>query len=379
MEKKEEPNPKKIKLDEEANMETLPDEMWLMVFSYLEVQDLGRCASVSKQFQKIAYEKALWQKLPINLEGKSYIMKIPVEFIQYILKRGTAYLNLSTVEILGDQLLLDQPNSLKYLNYQQPYDVVYNNKNNLLTFCTQLEKLACYISKFDNNDISQCIKQNIESLKCLQIHCCDMDEKDTIKLVAAINDCKQLEELSFFGAYHFFKNNILLKNLPGNLKKLYLNNTLKIEDLKVVVAKCRTLEDLFCSIDCCRNSTCHHLDQAISIIVGSPLSDTLVNLSLKKLIGDFQVHEQFHAKCLELGQMKKLKKIEIKIKGTEQKKVKDLLRKNLPHLTIVEDRKKDNFLTPADPGPQGLWEKSCNPVKFFPDDYCTDSDWSDNK
>ena len=118
MEKKEEPNPKKIKLDEEANMETLPDEMWLMVFSYLEVQDLGRCASVSKQFQKIAYDKALWQKLPINLEGKNYKMKIPVEFIQYILKRGTAYLNLSNFEILGDQLLLHQPNSLKYLNYK---------------------------------------------------------------------------------------------------------------------------------------------------------------------------------------------------------------------------------------------------------------------
>ena len=59
-------------------------------------------------------------------------------------------------------------------------------------------------------------------------------------------------------------------------------------------------------------------------------------------------------------------------------KAREIIRKNLPHLTIVEDRKKDNFLTPADPGPQGLWEKSCNPVKFFPDDYCTDSDWSDN-
>ena len=40
MEKKEEPNPEKIKLDEEANMETLPEEVWLMIFSYLSRQKL---------------------------------------------------------------------------------------------------------------------------------------------------------------------------------------------------------------------------------------------------------------------------------------------------------------------------------------------------
>ena len=80
-------------------MEKIPNEVLLMIFGYLEVKDLLRCATVSKSFQVMAYDKALWQKLPINLEGESYIMKIPVEFIQYILKRGTAYLNLSNVEI----------------------------------------------------------------------------------------------------------------------------------------------------------------------------------------------------------------------------------------------------------------------------------------
>ena len=39
----------------------IPNEIWLKIFSYLEVQDLNRCAYVSKQFQEIAYEKALWQ------------------------------------------------------------------------------------------------------------------------------------------------------------------------------------------------------------------------------------------------------------------------------------------------------------------------------
>ena len=70
-------------------METLPNEIWLKVFSYLGVQDLNRCAAVSK-FQKFAYEKALWQKLPINLAAK----QVPAEFIQQIVERGTSYLNL---------------------------------------------------------------------------------------------------------------------------------------------------------------------------------------------------------------------------------------------------------------------------------------------
>ena len=44
--KTEEPDPKKIKLNEESNMETLPDEILLNIFSYFEVQDLIRCAAV---------------------------------------------------------------------------------------------------------------------------------------------------------------------------------------------------------------------------------------------------------------------------------------------------------------------------------------------
>ena len=73
--------------------------------------------------------------------------------------------------------------------------------------------------------------------------------------------------------------------------------------------------------------------------------------------------------------MTKLQKIEIKTRY-EGKEIKVFLRKNLPHLTLVENRKHDNFLTPADPGLQGLWEKSCTPVNLFPDvpDYREDYD-----
>ena len=85
------------------------------------------------------------------------------------------------------------------------------------------------------------------------------------------------------------------------------------------------------------------------------------------------VHEQLGAKFLELEQMKKLKKLEIGAgdwgwRGKE--KVKDMLGKNLPHLTIVEDRQKENFFVPAHPYAKqdrfsGFWEISCNRLSLF--------------
>ena len=81
------------------------------------------------------------------------------------------------------------------------------------------------------------------------------------------------------------------------------------------------------------------------------------------------VHEQFGAKCFELGEMKKLKKIEIDVPEEIRN-----FRENLLHLTIVEDwhhlnfsRHHLNFSLPADPFKKfssnlGFWEISCKPV-----------------
>ena len=92
-------------------MEKIPNEILLKIFSYLEVQDLGKCASVCKKFHEIAYERRLWQRLSVNLYGK----QVPVEFLQHIMKHGIAYINLDCAGISGDLLYFAQQNSLKYL------------------------------------------------------------------------------------------------------------------------------------------------------------------------------------------------------------------------------------------------------------------------
>ena len=94
-----------------TTMEKIPNEILLKIFSYLEVQDLGRCARVSKQFHEVAYDRSLWQKLPINLTEK----QVPVEFVQHIMKRGIAYINLDCAKMVGYSRHFAQQNSLKYL------------------------------------------------------------------------------------------------------------------------------------------------------------------------------------------------------------------------------------------------------------------------
>ena len=41
----------------------LPDEMWLEIFSFLDIKDLGRLAMVNRRFHQLAYDEKLWEKL----------------------------------------------------------------------------------------------------------------------------------------------------------------------------------------------------------------------------------------------------------------------------------------------------------------------------
>ena len=76
--------------------------------------------------------------------------------------------------------------------------------------------------------------------------------------------------------------------------------------------------------------------------------------------------------------MKQLKKVHIIVThwlfdGTgNQKRVNDMLKKNLPHLSIIGSKEYEaNFDNPAHPYGKhdrrsGFWEKSCNQPSMFP-------------
>ena len=70
----------------------------------------------------------------------------------------------------------------------------------------------------------------------------------------------------------------------------------------------------------------------------------------------------------EFGKMKKLKKIFFSVNQEQEKEFKDSFRKNLPHLTFVED---GSMISPANPYAKfsrdsGFWEIRSKPVSLFP-------------
>ena len=68
-------------------VELLPNEILMNIFSHLNINDLYKCAQVSKKFRQISHDKSFWKC--VNLYNQS----VSCEFIAQIIKLGTEYLN----------------------------------------------------------------------------------------------------------------------------------------------------------------------------------------------------------------------------------------------------------------------------------------------
>ena len=74
-------------------LETLPNEILLKVFSYLEIEGIVQCSQVSKRIRAISCEEILWHK--INL----YKNLVTINFLSMILNRGCKYLSLNKATV----------------------------------------------------------------------------------------------------------------------------------------------------------------------------------------------------------------------------------------------------------------------------------------
>ena len=101
---------KQQKVFSTVQLETLPNEVILHVFSYLKIVCLLKCGQVSQRFRAISNDKYVWPKT-FNLSCK----KVPVGFFQKLLDSGSKYLKLSEAFLEGN-LSLSKPTQLKYLN-----------------------------------------------------------------------------------------------------------------------------------------------------------------------------------------------------------------------------------------------------------------------
>ena len=93
------------------NVEFLPNEILMNIFSHLNINDLYKCAKVSRKFRHISHDKSFWKC--VNLYNQS----VSCEFITQIIKLGTEYLNLRGATLQVDvDTDLPKENNLKYLN-----------------------------------------------------------------------------------------------------------------------------------------------------------------------------------------------------------------------------------------------------------------------
>ena len=96
-------------LQTSLQLESLPDEVLLKVFSYFEIQELLRCSHVSKKIRRVCNDKSLWKVVDTRN------MKVKAEFIKAILENDCEYLDLRNLEIDGS-VKLSKSTKLVYLD-----------------------------------------------------------------------------------------------------------------------------------------------------------------------------------------------------------------------------------------------------------------------
>ena len=110
------PQKKRLKLDNSPkvlrrDIELLPNEILLNIFSNLSIKELLKCAQVSEKFRQISHDGRFWKC--VNL----YNQRVSCQFVAQLLHLGTEYLNLLGTTVLNDgDAVISRKNNLKYLN-----------------------------------------------------------------------------------------------------------------------------------------------------------------------------------------------------------------------------------------------------------------------
>ena len=207
----------------------LPNEILVKIFGYLDILDISRCAQTCHQLNMISKDSSLWESWKkLSIES----MKVPSEFLTYIIQRGISELSLIECEILPPKVKLaelNRPLNLKTLCL----DETEGDKTlvNEILISHPMEKIDLripelnFVPEYSEIDISQFIKvlpQIGSQLKSLNLtrgllgKFCDLS---SISLI--VDSCLDLEELNIRGNSLSEKAiSYLCENLTPNVLKL---------------------------------------------------------------------------------------------------------------------------------------------------------------
>ena len=341
-------------------LECLPDEISLMIFKYLDIQELLCCSHVSTKIRRICNDKSLWKM--VDLSGrKGNRRKVKAEFIKAVLENHCENLILRHTQIDGS-INLSKISKLKYLNLDitdRDIEVSKPFFNEILLSCCYLQKLVLGEpgDVLDTALLQRIFSQNGQTLEALNFGLAyfypifwdaSSDVRTpSIRLVQLIlTHCTKLKEINVESCdLHHDALSQLVSGLSPEIEKVCLPGNEQVTDqhIETLVSRCTKITALdiglgemgYCDLSRLTNnaitSILNHLKTTLTEldITGCP------NIELEKVL---ELESLPHLKVLNYGLQHNLGWNNGPYMNDEMPG----LMKKLPHLII--NKKVDNKL-----------------------------------
>ena len=380
--KMERPKGKRCKLDNSPkvlriDIELLPNEILMNIFSNLSIKELLKCAQVSKKFRQISHDGSFWKC--VNL----YNQRVSCQFVAQLLHLGTEYLNLLGTTVLNDgDAVIPRKNNLKYLNLSVS-SMEDKFLVRLLRSSVSLEKLSLAgvekmkggsnrplkrirydeeTAKLRTSWYVECLLPNARMLTTLDLShvtgiiFCKLNSETMEEILL---NCVELKEANFWGQIidaEFFAN-----NLTPKIEKLNISSNADFDGKQIVqlVKRCNNMTELDlagCDVDVDFDNLEDGFEdfQNCLIAISENLSQSLVKLRLPN-------HSIL---CHEF--LKSLPKLQnLWINNEDREDVKNFDMKQYPHIALNEGTAKIAYSTYEYFEPrQGFWEIKCTTIDF---------------
>ena len=300
-------------------LESLPDEVLLIVFSYFKIQELLRCSRVSKRIKRICHDKSLWKKIDLSNT------KVKAEFIKAILENDCENLNLEDTQIVGS-IQLSKTSKLMYLNlttFDYEFPSVHHE---ILLSCCSLQKLMLECDCKSNTALQKFCSKNGQTLRSLNIGLFDWLSTKSVQVI--VMQCTKLQEISF-ESLELDQNalNQLVSGLTPGIEKVSLagNEELTDEHVETLVSRCNKITALDIG--------------GIQFLTNNAITSILNHLKLS--LRELDITECPNIELEKVLELESLPKLKVLNYGSYPLDEMHALTKKLPHLMI--NKKIENF------------------------------------
>ena len=219
-------------------LESLPNEILLEIFSYMTMQELLQYGQISKRIRVICSDKSFWKR--IYLVQK----KVKAEFIKFILERN-CYLLVIDDTVIDGSVRLNKTSELAYLEV-----FCHATKD----FYRELLNSYCSLEflKMDSMDNSLNIvfqnlcNRNGQTLRCLSLAECRWISKKSIQVIS--EHCTQLTEINLWCTYiSQDAMDSFISGVSPNVEKVCLGSnlgTITDKQIEKLVSRCNRIIEL---------------------------------------------------------------------------------------------------------------------------------------